>query len=176
MNIVPDTNVLLRASIGDDPKQSLLAIAMLQQAEIVALTIPTLCEFVWVLAVSTSVISPISPARCANSSTVTPCKLTAQRLRPASPCLRLEGISRMALLRSTVGVWAGQCSSVSIGRPLVWSNAMAERRYSSMMAFSHSVIPTFDQISFQRLKHLIHRQIREIIAPQDRHARLTRRT
>ncbi len=50
MNIVPDTNVLLRASIGDDPKQSLLAIAMLQQAEIVALTIPTLREFVWVLA------------------------------------------------------------------------------------------------------------------------------
>ena len=50
MNIVPDTNVLLRASIGDDPKQSLLAIAMLQQAEIVALTIPSLCEFGWVLA------------------------------------------------------------------------------------------------------------------------------
>ena len=50
MKITPDTNVLVRAVIGDDPRQGSAAQAQLASAEVVALTLPALCEFVWVLA------------------------------------------------------------------------------------------------------------------------------
>ena len=49
MKITPDTNILVRALVEDDPKQSRLAEAILQSAELVALTLPALCECVWVL-------------------------------------------------------------------------------------------------------------------------------
>lgn len=44
-----DTNVLVRAILDDDAKQSPLAVATLRKADVVALTAPALCEFVWVL-------------------------------------------------------------------------------------------------------------------------------
>ncbi len=50
MKITADTNVLVRAAVADDPDQANLAAEMLRSAEIVAVTLPTLCEFVWVLA------------------------------------------------------------------------------------------------------------------------------
>ena len=50
MRITADTNVLVRAAVADDPDQAKLAAEMLRGAEIVAVTLPTLCEFVWVLA------------------------------------------------------------------------------------------------------------------------------
>jgi predicted nucleic-acid-binding protein len=50
LRITADTNILVRAAVGDDPTQSRLAAAVLREAEIVAVTLPTLCEFVWVLA------------------------------------------------------------------------------------------------------------------------------
>ena len=49
MKITADTNVLVRALTGDDPKQSRIAQAALDGAEAVAVAIPTLCELVWVL-------------------------------------------------------------------------------------------------------------------------------
>jgi len=49
MKITADTNVLVRALIEDDPEQSRAAQIALSKADIVALTIPTLCELVWVL-------------------------------------------------------------------------------------------------------------------------------
>ncbi|MBV8798203.1 MAG: type II toxin-antitoxin system VapC family toxin [Alphaproteobacteria bacterium] len=49
MKITPDTNVLVRVLVSDDPKQSRSAEAMLENAELVALTLPALCECVWVL-------------------------------------------------------------------------------------------------------------------------------
>lgn len=49
MKITADTNVLVRAAIMDHPVQSKLAVAALLEAEAVAVTIPALCEFVWVL-------------------------------------------------------------------------------------------------------------------------------
>lgn len=49
MKITADTNVLLRAILDDHPAQSPRAQAMLRQAELVAVSLPTLCEFVWVL-------------------------------------------------------------------------------------------------------------------------------
>ncbi|MFZ5668913.1 MAG: type II toxin-antitoxin system VapC family toxin [Pseudomonadota bacterium] len=49
MKVTPDTNVLVRALTRDDPRQSRIAEATLLRAETVALTLPTLCELVWVL-------------------------------------------------------------------------------------------------------------------------------
>jgi predicted nucleic-acid-binding protein len=49
MKITADTNVLVRAFLEDHPEQSKAAQAALGKAEIIALTIATLCEFVWVL-------------------------------------------------------------------------------------------------------------------------------
>ena len=49
MRITADTNVLVRAAVLDEPTQSRLAVAALLQAEAVAVTLPALCEFVWVL-------------------------------------------------------------------------------------------------------------------------------
>ena len=47
--ITADTNVLLRAAVMDDPVQGAIAAEALLEAEIVAVTLPSLCEFVWVL-------------------------------------------------------------------------------------------------------------------------------
>jgi predicted nucleic-acid-binding protein len=49
MKITPDTNVLVRALIEDDPRQAKIAQAELAKAEIVAIALPALCELVWVL-------------------------------------------------------------------------------------------------------------------------------
>jgi predicted nucleic-acid-binding protein len=49
MKITADTNVLVRAITEDDAEQSKAAQTALRKADIVALTIPTLCELVWVL-------------------------------------------------------------------------------------------------------------------------------
>ena len=49
MKVTADTNVLARAFLEDHPEQSKVAQAALSKAEIVALTVATLCELVWVL-------------------------------------------------------------------------------------------------------------------------------
>jgi predicted nucleic-acid-binding protein len=49
MKITADTNVLVRAITGDDERQSELAQAELERADIVAVALPSLCELVWVL-------------------------------------------------------------------------------------------------------------------------------
>lgn len=49
MKITADTNVLVRAIVGDDERQSKIAQTELANAEMVALALPTLCELVWVL-------------------------------------------------------------------------------------------------------------------------------
>lgn len=50
MKITVDTNVLVRAAVVDDENQANLAIAALREAELIAVPLPVLCEFVWVLA------------------------------------------------------------------------------------------------------------------------------
>jgi predicted nucleic-acid-binding protein len=49
MKITADTNVLVRAVVGDDKKQARAAAKVLKGAELIAVTLPSLCEFVWVL-------------------------------------------------------------------------------------------------------------------------------
>lgn len=49
VKITADTNLLVRAIIEDDARQARLARKELSDAELVALTLPALCELVWVL-------------------------------------------------------------------------------------------------------------------------------
>ena len=49
MKMTADTNVLVRATTGDDARQSRAAKEALARAEMVAVTLPTLCELTWVL-------------------------------------------------------------------------------------------------------------------------------
>jgi predicted nucleic-acid-binding protein len=49
VRITADTNVLVRAMTDDDVRQSRVARNVLARAEMVALTLPTLCELAWVL-------------------------------------------------------------------------------------------------------------------------------
>ena len=49
MKIIADTNVLLRAVVGDDAAQERVAIETLERAELVAISAHSLCELVWAL-------------------------------------------------------------------------------------------------------------------------------
>jgi predicted nucleic-acid-binding protein len=49
MKITADTNVLVRAAVQDDAHQARRAAKVLQEADLVAVPIPVLCEFAWVL-------------------------------------------------------------------------------------------------------------------------------
>jgi len=49
MRVTVDTNILIRAVMGDDVTQAAAAAKLLKEAEIIAVSLPCLCEFVWVL-------------------------------------------------------------------------------------------------------------------------------
>ncbi len=49
MKITVDTNILVRAVVRDHKKQAEAAGRLLKEAEIIAVSLPCLCEFVWVL-------------------------------------------------------------------------------------------------------------------------------
>ena len=49
MKVAVDTNVLVRAVVRDDKAQAKSAIKILRDAELIAIALPCLCEFVWVL-------------------------------------------------------------------------------------------------------------------------------
>lgn len=49
MKIIADTNILVRAVTQDDPVQGPLARKLVTTAGLVAVTLPALCEFCWVL-------------------------------------------------------------------------------------------------------------------------------
>lgn len=49
MKLAVDTNVLVRAVVRDDPAQARAATKALANAELIAIALPCLCEFVWVL-------------------------------------------------------------------------------------------------------------------------------
>ena len=49
VNITVDTNILVRSIVRDDEKQAAAADRLLRSASIIAVTLPCLCEFVWVL-------------------------------------------------------------------------------------------------------------------------------
>ena len=49
MKIAVDANVLVRAVVRDHPAQANLAAKLLTDADLIAVPLPCLCEFVWVL-------------------------------------------------------------------------------------------------------------------------------
>lgn len=49
MKITVDTNVLVRGVVRDDEKQTNAADKALKDASLIAVSLPCLCEFVWVL-------------------------------------------------------------------------------------------------------------------------------
>ncbi len=49
MKVTVDTNVLVRAVVRDDRAQAETAAKLLANAEVIAIAVPCLCEFVWVL-------------------------------------------------------------------------------------------------------------------------------
>jgi predicted nucleic-acid-binding protein len=49
VKITADTNVLLRVVLDDDVAQQQVAVDTLERAEVVAISVQSLCEFVWVL-------------------------------------------------------------------------------------------------------------------------------
>jgi predicted nucleic-acid-binding protein len=49
VKITADTNLLVRAVVQDDQHQAQLAVDLLREAELIAIPLPVLCEFVWVL-------------------------------------------------------------------------------------------------------------------------------
>lgn len=48
MKITPDTNVLVRVAVDVESEQAPLAVATLREASRIVVTLPALCEFVWV--------------------------------------------------------------------------------------------------------------------------------
>ena len=49
MKVIVDTNVLVRAAVRDDAAQARVAAKVMTDADEIALALPCLCEFVWVL-------------------------------------------------------------------------------------------------------------------------------
>lgn len=49
MRMAVDTNILVRAAVRDHPSQTEVAMREMARAELVAVALPCLCEFVWVL-------------------------------------------------------------------------------------------------------------------------------
>ncbi|WP_273721554.1 MULTISPECIES: type II toxin-antitoxin system VapC family toxin [unclassified Bartonella] len=49
MKIAVDTNVLVRAVLQDDKKQGEAASKILREASLIAISLPCLCELVWIL-------------------------------------------------------------------------------------------------------------------------------
>ena len=49
MKVAVDTNVLVRAVMRDDPRQAAVATQVLSDAALIAVALPCLCEFVWVI-------------------------------------------------------------------------------------------------------------------------------
>jgi predicted nucleic-acid-binding protein len=79
VRITPDTNVLVRAAVpsdaaSEDGRQAEQARAVLREASLVALALPALCEFVWVLrsvyGYARSEISSAVRTLCAGASVV----------------------------------------------------------------------------------------------------------
>jgi predicted nucleic-acid-binding protein len=49
MKVTVDSNVLIRAAVQDDLHQAKRAAKVLAEADLIAVPVPVLCEFVWVL-------------------------------------------------------------------------------------------------------------------------------
>lgn len=49
MRISVDTNILVRALLQDEPKQAQIASDLLRHADMICVSLPCLCELIWIL-------------------------------------------------------------------------------------------------------------------------------
>ena len=49
MKVAVDTNILARAVLQDDAKQGQAAAKLLKEASLIAVSLPSLCELIWIL-------------------------------------------------------------------------------------------------------------------------------
>jgi predicted nucleic-acid-binding protein len=63
MRLTVDTNVLVRAAVRDEAAQATLAMQAMAHASVLAVSLPCLCEFVWVL----SRVYHFDKTACANA-------------------------------------------------------------------------------------------------------------
>jgi predicted nucleic-acid-binding protein len=77
VKVAPDTNVLVRLVVGDHPAQGAAARQTLATADLVVITVPTLCELAWVLR-SVYRVPPADVAR-AISALVAPAKIATDK-------------------------------------------------------------------------------------------------
>jgi predicted nucleic acid-binding protein len=117
VRITADTNVLVRAAVLDDPAQGAIAAEALLQAETVAVTLPSLCEFVWVLtrAYKRSVAEVAAAVR-ARWSKARAFSSIGRPLRPAYLCWRAAAISPTASSLSRAGEQEGASLRLSMKR------------------------------------------------------------
>lgn len=124
MRIAADTNVLVRALMGDDPHQAALAEAALAQAELVAVPLPVLCELVWVLSRGYRV--PADEIATALRGLVAAGNVAANRPAVAAGLAMLEAGGDFADgVIAFEGQWLGAEEFVSFDRRAV---ALAERQ------------------------------------------------
>jgi len=117
LRITADTNILVRAAVGDDPGQSRLAAEVLRGAELVAVTLPMLCEFVWVLARGYGVeAGAIATAirRLVDGASV---RVDRPAVDAGLAVFEAGGISQMASSPSRAAGWADRSSPASIAEP-----------------------------------------------------------
>ena len=79
MKVAVDTNVLIRAVVRDDPAQARVAAKLLTNAELIAIALPCLCEFVWVL----HTVYDFQPADAATAIRVLLAAANVEMNRPA---------------------------------------------------------------------------------------------
>lgn len=96
MKLAVDTNVLVRAVMRDDLAQASIAARTLTDAALIAVALPSLCEFVWVLLKVYGLTA--SDAAAAIRALMAASNVQANRppWKRAWPCSTREEISRTA--------------------------------------------------------------------------------
>lgn len=124
MKISVDTNVLVRATVRDDEAQARAADRVLTGAELIAVTLPALCEFVWVLrsVYSLSVADVAAAVRALIDSANVVCDRPA--VENALGVLRAGGDFADAIIAHE-GQWLGADTFVSFDKAAV---ALLERQ------------------------------------------------
>lgn len=126
MKITADTSVLARAVLMDDPAQAATAGKLLRDATVIAISLPCLCELVWLLR---------RGARLSKDEVATTIRdlLDAGNVvmnRPAVEagwrCWKLAATLLAASWRMKAGGWAAKPSCPSTRRRLRWLSRQGE--------------------------------------------------
>src|SRR6516225_4234443 len=125
MRITADTNILVRAAVLDDPHQGALASNLLRDGELIAVTLPALCEFARVLGRgyrwgATEILGFITSLLASRA-----CGSTAPQRRPGWRCWKRAATSPTGSSPSTAAGSAAKSSPASTARRLISSRRRA---------------------------------------------------